>query len=102
MAMKLRRGHGKWILRQVLRRYVPEAMTDRPKMGFGLPLGEWLCGPLREWAGDLLAAALVGRQGILEPEPIARKWREHLDGTRDWQHDLWAVLAFQSWYAAQP
>lgn len=88
---------GKWALRQVLRRHVPSALTDRPKMGFAVPIGAWLRGPLREWADDLLAPARIERQGFVRPEPIVRAWREHGQGTRNWEYALWNILMFQSW-----
>lgn len=96
-AWKVRNGQGKWLLRGVLQRYVPRELTQRPKMGFGVPLAAWLRGPLREWAEAQLAPARLRAGGFLEAEPIRKKWQEHLRGTRNWQYHLWGALMFQAW-----
>jgi asparagine synthase (glutamine-hydrolysing) len=94
---KLRRGKGKWLLRQVLYRHVPKALVERPKSGFAIPLGQWLRGPLRAWAEELLSERRLAEGGLLNPAPIRARWIEHLEGTRNWHASLWTVLMFQAW-----
>lgn len=104
LSQKLRSGTGKWLLRQVLSRYVPPALFERPKMGFGVPIDHWLRGPLKGWADDLLDPAALRAHG-LEPAAIVQAWQEHRSGQRDWQYPLWTVLMLQAWLrhdAAQP
>ena len=98
--MKLRDGAGKWILRQVLYRHVPRSLVDHPKSGFGIPIDIWLKGPLRDWVEEMLDEGKLLRSGFLDPNPVRERWREHLEGRRKWQPQLWGVLMFQSWLEA--
>ncbi len=93
-----RGGTPKWVLQEVLARHVPRELFDRPKRGFCIPIGRWLRGELRDWAGDLLDGARLRRQGILEPRVVQRRWQQHRDGIADWSVQLWTVLMFQAWY----
>lgn len=95
--MKIRNGVGKHVLRQVLYRYVPRELIERPKMGFGIPLDSWLREPLREWAETLLDAGRLDREGFFEPWRVRQKWEEHLSGRRNWAYHIWDVLMFQAW-----
>ena len=97
--MKIRHGQGKWALRQILYQHVPRELIERPKTGFGIPVGEWLRGPLRAWAEDLLCEEALRKDGLLDPVPIRQAWQEHLSGRRDWTHRLWIILMFMSWRA---
>ncbi|MHB8346834.1 MAG: asparagine synthase (glutamine-hydrolyzing) [Acidiferrobacterales bacterium] len=96
--MKIHAGSGKWILRQVLARYVPPALTERPKMGFSVPIGDWLRSELRPWAEEMLGEARLREEGYLDVVRVRRRWTEHLSGERDHSLSLWAVLMFETWY----
>jgi asparagine synthase (glutamine-hydrolysing) len=95
-ACKIRQGTTKWILRQVLDRHVPRALVNRPKMGFAVPLGDWLRGPLRDWAEGLLDERRLAEGGLVEAAPVRALWAQHLAG-RDRQFLLWDVLMLEAW-----
>lgn len=94
---KYRDGRGKAILRRILEKHVPPALTERPKMGFGVPIGQWLRGPLREWAEDLLDPRQLAASELFDTAEVGRIWRQHLGGHRNRQRELWKVLMFQAW-----
>ncbi len=89
----------KWILRQILARYVPESLFDRPKMGFGIPVGAWIRGPLRDWAESLLDPQVVRAQGLLDEKQVTEEWRLHLANAKGSHDRIWHVLMLQAWYA---
>lgn len=95
--MKTRGRQSKWILRELLARYVPRPLFERPKQGFGAPVGQWLAGPLRGWAEDLLAPDRIRRQGFFNPEAVQRVWATQCTDSRQWQHSIWSLLMLQAW-----
>jgi asparagine synthase (glutamine-hydrolysing) len=99
LAMRVRDGQGKWALRQLLYKHVPRELIERPKAGFAIPVGEWIRGPLNEWAEDLLDERALEAAGFLDPVPVRRVWKEHKSGRRDWTPRIWSMLMFQSWLA---
>jgi asparagine synthase (glutamine-hydrolysing) len=94
---KIHRGATKRILRSVLGRYVPPQLFERPKQGFSLPLDQWLRGPLRPWAEELLDPTTLRQQGVFNPAPVSEAWKQHLDGRWNRAPKLWAILMFQAW-----
>jgi asparagine synthase (glutamine-hydrolysing) len=99
-SMKVRGREGKWLLRKLLHRYVPEPLVRRPKHGFSIPLGAWLRGPLRAWAEELLDARSLTRHAVVDAKDVRAKWDEHLSGARDWSVHLWDVLMLEAWLRA--
>ncbi|MCB9025392.1 MAG: asparagine synthase (glutamine-hydrolyzing) [Bdellovibrionaceae bacterium] len=95
--LKIRNGQGKWLLRQLLYKYVPKGLIERPKMGFGVPVGDWIKGPLNDWAETLLSVESLNKSGLLHTANIRQRWQEHKSGTRNWHMSLWNVLMFQQW-----
>jgi asparagine synthase (glutamine-hydrolysing) len=100
-SLKLRNGVTKWALRQVLSKYVPASLIDRPKMGFGIPVGDWLRGALRDWGEALLSESRLRNEGFFHTSQIRKCWEEHVSGQRNWQYQLWDVLMFQAWLEQQ-
>jgi len=100
-SFKQRNGQGKWLLRQILYKFVPRALVDRPKRGFAAPIAEWLRGPMREWAEQLLDETRLRQEGFFDTRQIRQKWQEHLAQKRDWSPGLWHVLMFQAWLDEQ-
>lgn len=95
--MKIRGSVTKWILRQVLYRYIPKNLIDRPKMGFAIPIGKWLKGPLRPWAEEFMSEKRLKNSEILDVKSVRHMWQEHLQGHGNYQHQLWSILMFEAW-----
>lgn len=95
--MKIRDGSNKWILKQILYKHIPKNLIDRPKMGFSVPLDQWLRGPLKDWAERLLDPKKIEQQGFFKADFISKKWQQHQTGFRNWQYQLWNILIFQQW-----
>ena len=96
----MRGNQGKWALRRILYKQVPQALIERPKAGFAIPIGQWLRGPLRDWSEALLDESRLQQQGYLQPKPIRQLWQQHLSGRYDWTPRLWSILMFQVWLEA--
>lgn len=101
LELKVRGGEGKWILKRLFSRYAPASLIERPKMGFSAPIGEWLRGPLRDWAEELLRESRLEAEGFFHPQLIRDRWTQHLSGEWDWAYHLWDALMFQAWLDAQ-
>lgn len=97
MNCKIRHGEQKWILKQILKQYLPNDLITRPKMGFGVPIGEWLRTDLRNWASDLLNPTKLNNQGLFDSKIVNDKLQQHLSGAQNYQYDLWGILMFQAW-----
>jgi asparagine synthase (glutamine-hydrolysing) len=95
--MKVGGGVGKRVLRRVLDRHVPATLTSGAKMGFAVPLGDWLRGPMRPWAESLLSPAALADTGVFDARVVRARWDALLAGSRPWEHHLWDVLCFQAW-----
>jgi asparagine synthase (glutamine-hydrolysing) len=97
LKFKINRDHGKQILRSLLYQYVPQKLIDRPKAGFAIPVGKWLCGPLKNWAETLLEESNLEKQGFFHPAAVRQLWNEHQSNQRDHTTKIWAILMFQIW-----
>lgn len=95
--MKLRKGKSKWLIRELLSHYLPNKLTERPKMGFGIPIEYWLAGPLKDWAENLLSEENIKKQGLFNSKIVLNFWEEHKSGKRRWHHQLWTILMACSW-----
>ena len=98
LSYKLKSGNSKRILKNILYKYVDRSLLERPKMGFGVPVGEWIKGPLLEWTEDLLNTDIIKAEGYFCPNTVQKFWKEHKKGDRNWQNQLWTILMFQSWH----
>jgi asparagine synthase (glutamine-hydrolysing) len=98
---KIRSGKGKWILRRLLTKYLPQAVFERPKTGFGVPIGTWLREGLRDWADDMLSESTLHEHGFFDAKRVHSMWIQHRGGERNWQQHLWCILMFESWLEGQ-
>jgi asparagine synthase (glutamine-hydrolysing) len=96
--LRMNQSQSKWALKTILAKNIPQNLWDRPKKGFGIPINEWLRGPLKEWAHDLLTSNKIREDGYFNNQLIESLWSQHLSGSNDWGPQLWDVLMFQSWY----
>lgn len=101
LSLKIRNGQGKWLLKELTHKHIPKALMERPKMGFGIPIDQWLRGPLRAWAESLLSESKLQSEGYFQTKAIRKLWEAHLSGQRNWAHQLWIILMFQEWLSAQ-
>jgi asparagine synthase (glutamine-hydrolysing) len=97
-SIRYRNGIGKWPLKQLLYKYIPQPLVDRKKMGFGVPLEHWLRGPLKDWAENLLSEDRLRAEGFFDPAPVRAEWALHLSTKQDRHYGLWTILMFQAWY----
>ena len=97
LSMRFRKGQGKWLLRQVLYRHVPENLIERPKMGFGVPIGDWIKGSMREWVEELVDKKKIEEEGYFNSQEVNKMWQQHLSGKFNRTHELWNILMFQAW-----
>jgi asparagine synthase (glutamine-hydrolysing) len=100
LEMKICNGSSKWILRQVLYRYLPQELMERPKMGFAVPVGDWIKGSMRNWTEDLIAQSRIEQEGYFNTQAVGEMWQQHLSGRFNRTHELWNILMFQSWLEA--
>jgi asparagine synthase (glutamine-hydrolysing) len=100
IGLKIHSDSGKWVLRQILHKHVPREMVERPKKGFGVPVGLWYQGALRDWAEDLLSENRLRADGVFDASQIRERWAQHLGGRHNWKDNLWVILMFQAWYSA--
>ena len=101
MSMKIQNNQGKIILRNILYKYLPRDLINQQKKGFGIPIGQWIRGPLRDWAESLLNKKRLNEEGFFNPEPIRKKFEEHISGKENWEFHIWSVLMFQAWLEEQ-
>ena len=97
LEMKIRHGSSKWILRQVLYRHLPQELMERPKMGFAVPVGKWIRGPMKEWAKELIDNKRIEQERYFNAQAVVEMWQQHLSGKFNRTHELWNILMFQSW-----